>query len=77
MNSVNNNNNNLRRLRRHRVIAIAFMAIALAAILNFSLFQETNYVVVAAGLALLATSAYNYKTIQQQLTKHHDQDFPN
>jgi hypothetical protein len=53
-------------------MTIAFIVIALTAILNFSLIQETNYVVVGVGIALLATSAYNYKTIQQQLTKHHD-----
>ena len=71
MNSVNTNNN-LKRLRRHRIITIAFIVIALTAIVNFSLIQETNYVVVGVGVALLATSAYNYKTVQQQLTKHHD-----
>lgn len=69
-----NNTNRLHRLRRHRTITIAFIAIALAAILNFSLIQEVNYFVVTVGIALLATSAYNYRTINNELAKYEDKN---
>ncbi|MEE3228794.1 MAG: hypothetical protein VX237_06805 [Chloroflexota bacterium] len=72
MNSTININNRLKRLRRHRAITIAFIVVALAAIVNFSLIQETNNIVVTAAVALLATSTYNYRTISQKLSKHED-----
>ena len=72
MNSTSNINDRLKRLRRHRAITIAFIVVALAAIVNFSLIQETKNIVVAAGVALLATSTYNYRTISQKLSKHED-----
>ena len=72
MNSPNYGDKRLKRLQRHRAITIAFIAIALAAIVNFLLIQETNYIVVTAGVALLATSAYNYITIHRKLSKHQD-----
>ncbi|HCU81237.1 MAG: hypothetical protein CL606_00190 [Anaerolineaceae bacterium] len=73
MNSTNNTNR-LHRLRRHRTITIAFIAIASAAILNFSLIQEVNYIVIGAGIALLATSSYNYRTVSKELAKYEDQN---
>ncbi|MBH28394.1 MAG: hypothetical protein CL789_04075 [Chloroflexi bacterium] len=73
MNSTNNTNR-LHRLRRHRTITIAFIAIASAAILNFSLIQEVNYIVIGAAIALLATSSYNYRTVSKELAKYEDQN---
>ena len=70
MNSTSNINDRLKRLRRHRAITIAFIVLALAAIVNFSLIQETNNIVVAAAVALLATSTYNYRTISKKLSKY-------
>ena len=72
MNSTSNINDRLKRLRRHRSITIAFIVVALAAIVNFSLIQEPNNIVVAAAVALLATSTYNYRTISKKLSKHDD-----
>ena len=72
MNSTSNINDRLKRLRRHRAITIAFIVVALAAIVNFSLIQEANNIVVAAAVALLATSTYNYRTISKYLSEHED-----
>ena len=72
MNSTSNINDRLKRLRRHRAITIAFIVVALAAIVNFSLIQEANNIVVAAAVALLATSTYNYRTISKKLSEHED-----
>ena len=72
MNSTSNINDRLKRLRRHRAITIVFTVVALAAIVNFSLIQEANNIVVAAAVALLATSTYNYRTISKYLSEHED-----
>ena len=72
MNSTSNIKDRLKRLRRHRAITIASIVVAFAAIVNFSLIQEPNNIVLAAAVALLATSTYNYRTISKKLSKHED-----